>query len=104
MWSIASGGQGDCLSCPAIIAKLEEIVVLASAIGLLSLADWAKECLSGLAVLTIATHGSFADLGQDELPGVPKWSVKHRNLLWLLVVGFGQFFLAYFREGQENSV
>jgi hypothetical protein len=48
---------------PAVIAKLEEIIVLASAVGLLSLADWAKESLSGLAVPTLTTHGSFIDFG-----------------------------------------
>jgi hypothetical protein len=51
------------LSRPAIIAKLKEIVVLASAVRLLSVADLAKEGLTGLTVPTFTIHGSFADFG-----------------------------------------
>jgi hypothetical protein len=60
------------LSSPAVIAKGEEVIILSQAIGLLFLTALTKEGLSGFAVLTLAIHGSFADLGKDELPGVPK--------------------------------
>jgi hypothetical protein len=89
---------------PAVITKLEVIIVLASAVGLLFLAILTEKCLAGLAVPTLAIHRDFARLGKDELHRVPKWSIKHCDLLWLLVVGFGYFFLGHFWVGQKDSM
>jgi hypothetical protein len=89
---------------PAVIAKLEVIIVLASAVGLLFLAILTEKRLTGFAVTTLAIHRDFARLGKDELHSIPKWSVKHRDLLWLMVVGFGYFFLGHFWEGQKDSM
>jgi hypothetical protein len=89
---------------PAVITKLEVIIVLSPAVGLVFLAILAEKRLSGLAVTTLAIHRDFARLGKDELHRVPKWSIKHCDLLWLLVVGFGHFFLGHFWVGQKDSM
>jgi hypothetical protein len=66
---------------PAIITKLEMVIVLASAIRLLFLAAFALVGLSGFTLFAPAVHRRSTNFGEDRLREIPEGCVEIHD--WL---------------------